>query len=349
MATVILALLALMAGWMATADAYAAEFSWQLSGSLGTTDRSEDFDADHASLTATHYFDGVDDGRGPYALASFLDPASRLSLSVNRDEQTSEIALPSSTIALPGLESKTRSYGVSGAYVLPRSKWYFGGHYSSGDVDDPPGSPVLSTDLDDYGVIVGKYLGASTTLEFAAETSAVDSEQTFTVCVLFQACFNAGRLGVELERDTLSLEAYHVRHFRALTYALFGGVAETDSSFALRVPSFTLPPIVSPPLPPFMIVPTPPIVVPSAVTVSAPDSVRVVSAGTELFPTRKLGVRVAYARSHGDPSSKDAYEVATTWYFRRNVSLQLGFARRRGDNAVLGDTDHATLRAIGRF
>ena len=344
----VIVLLALMAASVTTADADAAEFSWQLSGSIGTTERSEAFDADHASLTATRYFDRVDDGRGPYALASFLDPASRLSLSVNRDEQTSEILLPSSTITLSGLESKTRSYGVSGVYLLPRSKWYFGGHYASGDIDDPPGSPVLSTDLDDYGVIVGKYLGASTTLEFVAETSAVDSEQTFTVCIVFQACFNAGLLGVELELDTLSLEAYHVRHFRTLTYALFGGVAETDGSFALRVPSFTLPPIVSP-LPPFALAPTPPIVVPSAVTVTAPDAVRLVSAGTELFPTRRLGVRLAYARSHGDPSSKDAYEVATTWYFRRNVGLQLGFARRRAGSAAQGDTDHATLRAIGRF
>ncbi len=53
---------------------------------------------------------------------------------------------------------------------------------------------------------------------------------------------------------------------------------------------------------------------------------------------------------YGDTSSDHAYDVAATWFFRRNVGLTFAHGREQADAA--GNplhTDTTELRVVGRF
>src|SRR5690606_627293 len=133
-----------------SSGALADRFSWELAAGVSESTLYTSNEIDRASLTAKYYFDPVDDSDGPYALASFLNPASHLSLAFNREQQSSSpsmvgIARPinpisslgtiGSAVIAPGvipdgLFGNLQDYGLRGRYVLPRSKWYFGGGYS---------------------------------------------------------------------------------------------------------------------------------------------------------------------------------------------------------------------------
>lgn len=75
------------------------------------------------------------------------------------------------------------------------------------------------------------------------------------------------------------------------------------------------------------------------------------SAGAELFPTMRLGIRLGYTRWDGGPVRDEGYELATTWFFQRNIAARLAFARTKQDvfNPSLRDADSAALQLIGRF
>src|SRR5512134_1167796 len=119
----ILACLSLCVLALCPAFAVNAEYSWELAGRLGDDEHEPSGESDHASVASTYYFDPVEDGTGPHALAAFLDPATRVSLIVSRDEET----------LASGADSETADYAVSGQYLLPRSKWFVGGRFSRGD------------------------------------------------------------------------------------------------------------------------------------------------------------------------------------------------------------------------
>ena len=61
-------------------------YSWELSGLESSTDSGAASDFDVTTFGATYYFDQVEDGEGPYALAAFFDPATRVSLAANQTD-----------------------------------------------------------------------------------------------------------------------------------------------------------------------------------------------------------------------------------------------------------------------
>jgi hypothetical protein len=148
-----------------------------------------DFDA--ASFGATYYFDRVQDGEGPYALAAFFDPATRLSISTDQTDAND-------------------SWVLSGQYLLDESRWYLGGRYRSDVYDDGV-----------YGLIAGKYLGPRTTLELAVDTLKRNIGTSLT-------CFIPPCLTGSIRTNTTALSFVHARNFRSLTYVLSGGFTQQE-------------------------------------------------------------------------------------------------------------------------
>ena len=285
--------------------AQAEEFSWQLSG---VTSRSEaaDFSRDSWAVDATYYLNPIDDSSGPYALASFLNPTTRVSAAASKVEAD--------------LVSDPAAYTLSGAFVLPGEKWYVGADYSKSTMDDSPG--VTYSDPKGYGVSAGRYLGANTTLELGWGRS--EQKTSFACPPGLPGCIGPA-FETELTTDSVGLEVFHVRRFRSLTYSLEGRVSESDADFEVLSPT-TFP------------------------TLPSGGESRVYSVATELFPTNRLGVRVGYSRPAD--FDIDAYDVATTWFFKPRVALQFGLSRTSRDVAPPGGSRHsesAAVRFIGRL
>jgi hypothetical protein len=116
-----------------------------------------------------YYFDGVEDGDGPYALWAFFDPATLVSATFDDQSNTTDVL------------------AVNGRYLLEGSRWYVGGRYSANryDYDDPS---VLDADGDAYGILVGKHLGPRTTLELAFERSDEEYTHNVTLNCLVPPC-----------------------------------------------------------------------------------------------------------------------------------------------------------------
>ena len=95
---------AAVAATCAACAAQADEFSWQLSG---VTSRAEsgDFSRDSWAVDGTYYLNPLDDSTGPYALASFLNPTTRVTAAASKTEAE--------------LVSDPAAYTVGGAFVLP--------------------------------------------------------------------------------------------------------------------------------------------------------------------------------------------------------------------------------------
>lgn len=300
-----------------------AEYSWELAGRLGNDEPEQGGDSDHSSASTTYYFDPVEDGTGPHALAAFLDPATRVSLIVSRDKDT----LPSGA-----LDDEITNYTVSGQYLLPRSKWFVGGRYSQGDVDEPFSPPVTasSIDLESQAVVAGKYLGAGATrLQLSLDRSKTESEQVLTLCI--PGCFT-GIASADVTVDEVRLDVMHVAPIRAATYALTGGVSESNADAVGSI--FFIP---NPLVPPFPNQTFPKLDL---------GALHTYFVSAELFPIQKLGVRVGFTRMDGDSVDGEVVDVEASWFFRRNVGLELTLSREelQGD-----DTDGVALRVIGRF
>src|SRR5262245_8168844 len=114
--------------------AHADEFSWQLSG---VTSRSEagDFNRDSWAVDATYYLQPLDDSTGPYELASFLNPTTRVSAAASQSDAD--------------IVRDPTAYTLSGAYVLPGDKWYVGANTAKTDTQNVP--PVTRVDSKGYG------------------------------------------------------------------------------------------------------------------------------------------------------------------------------------------------------
>ena len=219
---------------LAPASATSAQFSWELNGRVGQADRQERFESDVVAFSATYYFDPVEDGRAPRALAAFFDPATRVSITASHDEQTARAAPQTGTMS--EIELENDDYSVSGQYLLPGSTWYVGGHYSHGDVDVPPPAPpvtALSTEEHGYGVVAGRYFGAgrATRLQLALARSKAENDVSISICI--PGCFNAVSTA-EATTDDVRLDVMHVRRFRSATYALFGGIDELSGRVVAR-------------------------------------------------------------------------------------------------------------------
>jgi hypothetical protein len=205
-------------------------------------------------------------------------------------------------------------------------------------------------DADHYGFIAGKYFGTATTLELSVDSAESRSEADALFCVVGQFCMIGGRSTSETTTESASIDVLHVRRFRSLTYSLSGRIFETSSDIEIHMPEFTVPFPFTSPAPISFVGPLPNITVPARTTEFSGPSVRTYSVGGELFPTAKLGVRIGYSRFDGDIAPDEAYEVATTWFFRRNVGLVFAYSRQSaGDDAAVRYSDTAVIRAIGRL
>src|SRR5262245_15460437 len=101
----------------------ADEFSWDLSAVAERAEHDPFIDADLASVRATYHLDPVDDAGGPYALASFLDPVTRVYGALSREQQTfaaSGVGPPPS-ISIPERVTTREQYAIGGQYVLRQS------------------------------------------------------------------------------------------------------------------------------------------------------------------------------------------------------------------------------------
>jgi hypothetical protein len=320
--------LALGALALGPASAANADFSWELTGRADRGE-SDDFDSDNAGVSATYYFDPVEDGDGPHSVAVFLDPATRVSVTGNKNEFEEH----ASTL---GLRAETTQHGFSGQYLLPQSHWYVGGRYSQSDSDEPIQAPVTASSTDEraYGVVAGKYLnGDRTRIELALERSDADTDIALNFCLL-PACFGATATA-EATRDETRLSVMHVARVRSATYALRGSAIEISGQAVAQPPVFTGPLI-------------PPIIVPTTPSVFDLGDFRAYSAGVELFPLQQLGVRFDYTRFGGDSPLDDAVDVGVGWFFRRNLGLELTLSREESDDSS-ESLDRAALRVIGRL
>lgn len=288
----------------------AEEFSWQFSGATRHAEAG-DTDLDGWTLDATYYMNPLDDSAGPYALASFLNPTTRVSAAASRSDAPQNV-----------FDDPT-AYTLGGAYVLPGEKWYVGAEYAKSDVDDGPF--VTGSDPKGYGVQAGRYLGANTTLELrlgrSEQTSSLACPPNVQVCIGLP-------LEIETTTSSVGIDVFHVRRFRSLTYSLQGSVSERDADLEIRRP-FTSPTFPS--------------------QADGP-SLRVYSVAGELFPTQKLGVRVGYSRPDGD-FDVDSYDVGATWFFKPRVAVQFAFSRSSLDDAPPGQrhSESTGVRFIGRL
>jgi outer membrane protein with beta-barrel domain len=319
-----------------TATVRAEDFSWDLSGGASQSAVTENIDLDGSALAATYYFDPVDDSRGPYSLAAFFDPASRVSLAMNRTKQTIH---PPPFAGLPtDLTTTTDDYTIGGQYWLSASKWYAGGAYTTSNIDLPftPGTLFSSQDSKAYRVFAGKYLGPNTSLELGLGRSVSKFRQVVDVCPPPDVCaiggtFIGGIFDTESKgtNDDVGVSFVHVRHFRSLFYSLFGGVTETTTHRTIEVNAPT----------PFL--PT-----------GGGQQHWTYTVGSEVFPTSKLGFRLGFTRANFDGSHTDSWDVAATWYFKRNVGVQLAWSKSQVHSDFLPNlpsVDETSLRFIGRF
>jgi hypothetical protein len=342
--TFLLISICLIAGTSARAN----EFAWELSGLAGQADLDPLLEAGQAAITATYNFAGVDDTKGPLALASFLDPETRIAASLGRDRQTTQVVNPSGGSAFPSIVSEAVTYAVSGRYVLPAKKWYAGGRYAQTDRDIEPGS--LLTDAERHGAnaFAGRYLGAATTLDLSLDRAVDETQGTGIACINLVFCAAVVPQSISQTRDTATLSVLHMRRFRSLTYTLAGSVADSSGQAVIHSGSFdfSLPSSLFPPGVVFL---RPPVIkVPAHTTEVGLDRYLIYSVGAELFPSRKLGVRVGYA-GWDDSSTLDyAYDVAATWFVSRNIGLRFVLGRQHA-HANLDDTDVAAVQATGRF
>ena len=194
--------------WVAGAAppaAVADEYSWQVTGRYQDADMASNVDSSHTLLRATYYFSAVDDGAGPYELASFLNRSSYVAVGTERSKLREQLVpaltggrivfdgmLPDDNFGVVGLPGGIPGFGalpaeagvdsagfaVDGRYVWPGSGWYAGAHARRGDADMLPDLFFVQTSVDheSAGILAGKYFGTYTALELSLESDTVSEE-----------------------------------------------------------------------------------------------------------------------------------------------------------------------------
>jgi hypothetical protein len=333
------------------------EFSWQFSGGSELHEVGETFEADGESFDATYYFDAVDDSLGPYALAAFLNRSSRVTGAFHRDDQseTGLIFTGQVPVQVGTFVDVTRGFAAAGRYVWRDSGWYAGGSIERADTDVERRSPFLVNDREHerYGLFAGRYLARATALELAFVSSTSTDEVSVISCA---SLFCLVPFGTETEFSDVSVAVTHVGVVGRFQYSLSGSGLSRDAEISFT-PAVGIVPFPPTSLPPFGIpggvVATPPagaVIGVSPFGPVSPDRIGAYSAEGELFPTQSLGLRLRYARWDGDPVRDADYELAATWFFKRNIAVQ--FVRGRIETRLPPpsvDADSAAVRLIGRF
>jgi hypothetical protein len=342
--TILFIQICLIAGTSARAN----EYAWELAGLAGQADLDPLIETNQSTITATYHFAGVDDTKGPLALASFLDPETRIAASIGRNRQTSRVIGPPGAPAFPNIVSESVTYALSGRYVLPAKKWYTGGRYLETDRAIAPGSLLTDDEMRGATLFAGRYFGTATTLDLSLDRAVDESQGTGIACISNQFCAAVVPQSMHQTRDTAALSALHLTRFRSLTYTLAGSVADSSGQAVIHSGSFEFP-LPSSLFPPGVVFFKPPVLsVPARTTEVGLDRYLIYSVAGELFPTRKLGVRLAYADWEDSNTLDYAYDVAATWFVSRNVGLRFALGRQHA-HANLGDTDIASVQATGRF
>ncbi|HZF27768.1 MAG TPA: hypothetical protein VE907_01495 [Gammaproteobacteria bacterium] len=321
-------LVTFVGGLVAAGAVHAAEFSWEPSGAANELDSPfSALNVERSSFGLTYYFGAVDDAGGPLGLAAFFDPSSRISASIDHEkDETSRFQFGP---PFRNLVSTTDEYSVGGRYVQPTSKWYFGGRYAHGDIDPGISPRDIDGDTEGYGMLVGKYLGADTTVELGFDSSLRQDKLGPPVCVMAPC---TGSMN-DIKRDEWSVAAQHVWHGGALAYSLWGRIAETKGTATAHNPPITIGSFIFP----------------SITTEFDIPRANVYSAAGEIFPTRKLGVRLGYSRWDGDLALDDAYDVSATWFVTHKVGVALSFSRQRSTDGFVDHSDNKAVSVVGRF
>ena len=218
---------------LVASSASAEQFSWQLSGGYGETELSPFADTERTMLDATYYLDPVDDTRGPYALAPFLNRSSRVTGGVSKETTTITVPVayigplpPPGPTAWTSTEDTT-GYTVGGRYVWSASGWYVGAAYRDLDTDQEQSSPLSrqGTTSDGYELFGGRYFGESTSLDLTAGTARQTTELTLT-CIT-SLCLS-GSTATQIDTDDWSIGALHVRQKPRLSYTIAGRVSGNE-------------------------------------------------------------------------------------------------------------------------
>lgn len=346
----------------ATAAPVAAQpgFSWQLSGVWQEAEIGRDIEGDGAAVTGTRFFAPVA-ADGPLALSPFLARSSRVTIGVDGDEQRQTVVrtflLGTTTTFTPSRERD--GYTIGGRKVWGESGWFLGGSYEGGDTElwsGIAGAPTRG-EIEGYGIVAGKYLAATTSLELGLRTNDITTSfGTSTICSFLQCI-----LGSTLTTDEAALSTLHVGSAGALGYSISGAIVARESEIAYHEAP---PPVSSPPpftvggvgaLPPAGAVVSP---IGAAVSLSLLNADQLpidrhysYSVGGELFPTRRLGVGLGYVRWDGEPLLDDGYNVSTSWFFHERVAVRFAFARTTRDDVGVDfrKDDVWTLTFLGRL
>jgi hypothetical protein len=341
------------------AGASGEEFSWQLSGGYGETELSPFSDTERTTLDATYYLRAVEDSRGPYALAPFLNRSGRVTAGLTNEKTM--IISPVATIGLPppgtpttvNVTEETTGYAISGRYVWPASGWYAGAGYRDTDTDHEPSSPLSrqNTTSNGYQLFGGRYFGESTSLDLTAGATRQTSELTIT-CIT-SLCLS-GSTATQLDTDDWSIGALHVRRGARLTYSITGRISGADVTPSIERLVLSLPPG-NPTIPiniigGISVVPFAPIAAPLAGPFLFSDDRETYSIGGEVFPTDRLGFRVGLARSDSGFVEDETYDLAATWFFTRAAAVQFVLAQTKSElGSLRRDIDNVELRLFGRL
>jgi hypothetical protein len=356
--------LSAIAAFAIASAAGAEDYRWQISGGYGDTELAPFADTERVTLDATYYLDAVDDARGPYALAPFLNRSSRVTAAVTSDETTitSPVFFSALTPPPPGTPTtvttteETTGFVIGGRYVWSASGWYVGASYRDADTDQEPGSARFQqgTAIEGYQVFGGRYFGESTSLDLAAGATRQTSELNI-VCIT--ALCLSGTAATDIDTDDWSIGALHVRRGTRLTYSIAGRASSASVTPSITEPVLTLPSGAPPP--PVLTLPAnvagalnPVPVTPGPFMGPPPvrDERETYSIAGEVFPTDRLGFRIGLSRSHGDFQDDDSYDLAATWFFKRAVAVEFALARTEQElGSFARDVDSAELRLLGRL
>ena len=336
---------------LASASAAYADYSWELAGLFDHTEQDRDtrtlsssgFDTDLVTLSATRYFDPVEEGSGPLALAAFFDPRTHLSVTAGDGRTSSEFFAGPNSLFHEQAQEDVTDYSLRGLYLFAESKWYAGGRYarqegerrrSFSSINTATGNGQSSTEEENYAVFAGKYFGTGATrLELTLEQSTTQGEGSSTSCSFGGFCFTSSFNNDESVLDTPRLGVVHVGRVRSATYALLAEYSET------RVHS-----------------PDPLI---GGITFD-PDPPLTYFVGAELYPVPTIGVRVGYDNYDSPGFDEDTVSIGASWFVRRNVGLELTLSRQdtdlyEGTDLFIAqepdrpNTNRAVLRVIGRL
>jgi hypothetical protein len=187
-------------------------------------------------------------------------------------------------------------------------------------------------------------------MELSAATSEM-TEEIVQLCPLFP--FGSPVLfGPDLQSDEATLSVLHVGALGRLTYAVTGEASSSRAELSFVPATYVAPPPSTPlpPVGPAIVggVAVPPI---GSFAQLLRDRFQTYFAGAELFPTMRLGIRLGYSRWDEDPVRDEGYELATTWFFQRNIAARFAFTRTKQDafDPSLRDADSVALQLIGRF